>query len=310
SPGASQAMAAAQPALARGRLDGAMRCPADAGTLEVDRCVWGGGSGTYIDQIGAGGYDGRLWSLGGGGQFALGENWIVGGAAGIDNSDYHSDDGFSRADGTTGYVAAAVGRQFGGFSLTGAVAGSWGAFDTSRSVVLPGFTGTAEGDTDVATLSGRVRAAYTFAAAFGYVRPTLDVDLVYTHSSGYTESGAGIYNLDVAAADQTALIATPSLEVGTSFAAADGWAIGGFATVGLSLSTEDEWTTSARLEAAPLEAGRFATRLPIADIIGEVGLGLSVANPAHGVEARVEYEGSFGNDYASHGGLLRLSKRF
>ncbi|WP_226573841.1 autotransporter outer membrane beta-barrel domain-containing protein [Acuticoccus sediminis] len=312
-PGASQAMAAAQSGLARARLDGAMRCPTPFGAtsgLVGESCVWADGGGSWSEQDGIAGYDGTTWGLGGGAQTAFGEAWIAGGTAGFENGSYDSADGLSRADGTTGYLAAALGRRFGAFTLTGAVSGSWGAFDTKRRIGVPGFAGTAKGQTDVATLGGRVRAAYRLANAFGYVQPMVDLDLLYTHTSGYDETGAGIYNLDVAAQDQLAFIATPAVEIGASAAVGAGWAVGGFAIAGVSLSTEDEWETEARLQAAPVGAGAFTATLPIADVVGHLGLGLSLGHQASGFDARVEYNGAFGDDYQSHGGFLRITKTF
>ncbi len=312
-PGASQAMAAAQVALTKGRLDGAMHCPTQIGTpqtVDEDGCAWASGGGSYADQSGTNGYDGSMFGFSGGAQFSFNDNWIWGLGAGYEHSSYDGNNGISRVDGDTGFLAIALGRRFGDFTLSGAVAGSWGEFDTDRQVMVPGFVGTATGGTDVGTLSARIRAAYTMSNALGYVTPILDLDLVHTRAGGYTENGAGLFNLDVNSEAKTALVVTPSVEFGISHALQGGWAVGASATVGVSLSTEDDWSTSASLVAAPDGAGEFSTSLPIPTVLGRLGFGVSLANVDAGFEAKLEYNAALGDDYQSYGGMFRLEKRF
>ena len=313
SPGASQAMAAAQVSLSKGRLDGALSCPVGGGKAtgsDADGCMWANGGASYTDQSGTNGYDGTVFGFSGGAQFNLDENWIAGIAAGYDHSSYDGNNGTSSVEGDTGFLALALGRRFGGLTLSGAVAGSFGAFDTERQIAVPGFAGTATGDTDLGTLSARVRAAYTMSNAVGYVTPILDIDLVHTRASGYTESGAGIFNLDVDSEAATALVVTPSVEIGTSRALKGGWSVAASAIAGISLSTEDDWSTSASLVAAPVGADAFSTSVPIAEVVGRIGLGVSLANLDAGFDVKAEYNGAFGNDYQSHGGRLRFTKKF
>ncbi|WP_157015544.1 autotransporter outer membrane beta-barrel domain-containing protein [Mesorhizobium xinjiangense] len=313
SPGGSQAAAAAQATLAAGRLDGALRCPTFSGEAtrrNEESCFWADAGGAAIEQDGLPGYDGTVWGLGTGGQVEFGDNWFAGGAIGYEDSQFDGTDGLTSADGGTGYLAVALGRRFGDFTLSAALAGSYGSFDTTRSLFLPDFSGTAEGNTDVTTLSARLRAAYTMGTERAYLRPSVDLDVVYTHASGYTESGAGIYNLDVFSQEQTALIATPAVEIGGSRPLTDGWNMGGFASAGVSFSSEDAWETDATLTAAPDGAGTFSTTLPIADVVAKLRAGISFTNEDNDLEVKLEYDGAFGDDYSSHGGLLRLSKRF
>jgi uncharacterized protein YhjY with autotransporter beta-barrel domain len=311
-PGASQAMAAASVTLMKGRMDGAMRCPvipAPGQETDEDTCIWAEGGGAWSDQDGPAGYDSTLWGFGTGGQTNISENWIVGGAVGYERTEFDASDDRSSASGDTGYIAASVGREFGAFTLSGALAASYGSFETRRQVSVPGFSGTADGDTDVVSLGARARAAYTVGTEAGYIRPSVDLDVVYTHASGYNETGAGIFNLDVDDSNETAFVATPAIEVGGSMALSGGWRAGGYVSAGLSLSTEDEWETEATLAAAPSGTGTFETTLPIADVIARVGVGVLIANDKD-FEAKLEYNGALGDDYSSHGGLFRLSKRF
>jgi outer membrane autotransporter protein len=313
SPGGSQAAAAAQATLAAGRLDGALRCPTYSGeatSRSGESCVWAEAGGADIQQDGLPGYDGTIWGLGTGGQVAFGDNWFAGGAIGYEDSRFEGTDGLTSADGGTGYLAAALGRRFGDFTLSAAVAGSYGSFDTTRSLFLPDFSGTAEGNTDVTTMSARLRAAYTMGTERAYLRPSVDLDVVYAYASGYTESGAGIYDLNVSSQEQTAFIATPAVEIGGSRPLGNDWHLGGFASAGVSFSSEDAWETDATLAASPDGVGTFRTTLPIADVVAKLRAGVSFVNESNDLEVKLEYDGAFGDDYSSHGGLLRLSKRF
>jgi uncharacterized protein YhjY with autotransporter beta-barrel domain len=68
---------------------------------------------------------------------------------------------------------------------------SYGWYDNTRTIRIPGFVGQAEADPDIYNVSARMRAAYTFAQGSYYVRPLVDFDLIYSHAEGYRETGAG-----------------------------------------------------------------------------------------------------------------------
>ncbi|WP_226574005.1 autotransporter outer membrane beta-barrel domain-containing protein [Acuticoccus sediminis] len=312
SPGASQAAAAAQSSLALGRLDRVMSCPAFSGGTAIvseNSCVWAEFGAATASQGGDPGYDATDWGFAGGGQVEIRPSWFAGVAFGYISSDYDSSDGLSTADGDSGYIAAAVKHEIGAFTIAGGVAGSYGSYDVDRRVTLPGFSGTAEGTSHITTLSARARLAYTAGTEVAYIRPFLDLDLIYANASGYTENGAGIYNLKVGDQDQTTFVATPAVEVGARVDLAEEWQARLFATAGLSLSTEDDWTTTAELVAAPAGTGTFDTTIPIADVVGRLGTGVTLTGPK-GFDLRAQYGGTFGDDYWSHSGTVRLTKRF
>jgi len=312
SPGGSQAAAAAQAGLAQSRLDKTMSCPAFSGEdarLGEDACIWGEVGGAYVDQSGSGGYDGTIAGVAGGGQFAFNEGWFGGLAVGYENSNLDALDGLSSTDGETGFLSAGLKRQIGAITLGAGLSGSWGHYDVDRSVNAPGFAGTASGESDIATVAGRVRVAYTIANEDAYLTPLVDLDVVYTHASGYTETGAGLFNLAVEDNEQTAFVATPGVEAGARVDLSNGLTARVFASAGLSLSTEDDWTTTAALAEAPAGSGTFDTTIPSADVVGRVGLGIQLSN-SQGFDLRGQYDGAFGDDYQSHSGTLRIVKRF
>ena len=82
-----------------------------------------------------------------------------------------------------------------------------------------------------------------------------------------------------------------------------------FAKAGLSLSNADEWSSVARLDMADASAGSFTSSVPVADQLGRVSVGLSLAT-TETFEARLEYSGAFGDDFASHGLGLGITTRW
>ena len=167
----------------------------------------------------------------------------------------------------------------------------------------------ASGRTDIASYGARLHGSRVFGNAAGYLRPALDLDLVHTRAAGYTETGAGAYNLAVDDQSQTILVATPSVEIGRRMALNGGLALSVYANAALSLSNADEWTTVARLDGAAPGAGTFRSSVPVADRLGRVSLGLALARGA-GFEARIEYGGAFGSDFTSHALGLGVTARF
>ncbi|WP_162497426.1 autotransporter outer membrane beta-barrel domain-containing protein [Roseovarius dicentrarchi] len=310
-PGGAQGIAAAQVALSQARMGSVMACRNGKNVISLGdpgSCGWLQADATRIDQDGTGGYDGTQYGIGGGVRFRFGDDWAAGFAAGIGQGDYDSDSGQSSAEGTSGYVVAGLGRSFDRLEISGALMASYGDYDLTRLTAIPGFQRAATGDTDVLTYGARVRAAYTFGSDAGYVRPAFDLAVIHTDVSGYTETGAGLFDLTVGSQAQTSFAATPSIEFGGNMKLQNGWNLDGYANVGVSFLSDDDWTVSAGFAGAP-GAGRFSSSVPIPDRVGNIGLGVILSDTA-GFQAQVEYGGSFGKDFNSHSLSLELSKKF
>jgi hypothetical protein len=315
SPGVSGAAAAGSIATTQQHLDLLLSCPMfAAGTsfLTETECGWAQAGGQVLDQKASGGisgFDTTTYSMQAGAQFEVSPDWFVGIAGGYDRSDIRGDDGRVNADGDTLYAGVSLKHEIGPWLLSGAVAGSYGWYDNTRSIRIPGFAGQAEGDPEIYNLSARVRAAYTVAQDPYYVRPLVDLDLIYSHASGYRETGAGALDLLVDDAGQWSFHATPAVEVGTRVEINETTVMRAFAGAGVSFSSVDSWDTSARLASAPAGIGSFDSEVPLADVVGRFTAGLDIAKD-NGFSLRVEYNGSFSDTYTSHGGSLRLSHKF
>jgi outer membrane autotransporter protein len=315
SPGVSGAAAAGSIAMTQQRLDLLLSCPMVAGSTSMlveTECAWAPADVQALDQKASGGisgFDATTYALRAGTQFEVAPNWFVGFAGGYDRSDIRGDDGRVNADGDTLYAGVSLKHEIGPWLLSGAVAGSYGWYDNTRLIRIPGFEARAESDPDVYNLSARVRAAYTFAQDPYYVRPLVDFDLIYSHASGYRESGAGMLDLQVDDAGQWSFHATPAVEVGTRVEVNETTVMRAFAGAGVSFSSIDSWDTSARLASAPAGIGTFDSEVPLADVVGRLTAGVDLAND-NGFSVRAQYSGSFSDTYTSHGGSLRLSHKF
>jgi outer membrane autotransporter protein len=281
-------------------------------SLVETSCVWSQADAQTLDQKAGGGvsgFDATTYALRAGAQFEVSPDWFVGIAGGYDRSDIRGDDGRVNADGDTLYAGVSLKHEIGPWLLSGALAGSYGWYDNTRTIRIPGFTAQAEGDPEIYNVSARVRAAYTVAQDPYYVRPLVDLDLIYSHASGYRESGAGALDLVVDDAGQWSFHATPAIEVGTRVEINETTVMRAFAGAGVSFSSADSWDTSARLVGAPSGIGTFDSEVPLADVVGRFTAGLDLAKD-NGFSLRVEYNGAFSDTYTSHGGSLRLSHKF
>lgn len=309
--GSAQAIAAAQVMQTSSWLDDAMDCGARAGAVVTENggnCFWAGVANDNLSQDGTGGYHGDIRGVGFGGQIRVAPALTLGFTAGGGDADLDGRDGLSSAEGTSGYAGISLTRDIGSLALSAGLTGSYGEYDTERHIRIPAFAATAEGTTDITTVGARLRAAYTASLGAAYLKPKLDLDLVHVRASGYDESGAGILDLEVEDASQTALITTPALEFGAGVPIGSAWTLAGFGEAGVSFSSADDWESHADFKGAESDS-RFSSTISMPDTLARYGAGISLANDS-GFEARLEYRGASGDGYESDGGFLKLVKAF
>ncbi len=310
-PGSALAAAAAQSILSQARMDGAMTCGGrPLGDLDrMGNCSWLDIGGFSFDQSGPGAYSGSQWAIGGGAQFYSDNMWKLGISVGYEAASFTANGGQSSADGDAGYLALAAGRALGDIDVMAALTASYGTYDLERRVSLPSVSATAFGKTNITSYAARLQGAQTFGTSAGYIRPALNLDLVHTRASGYSETGAGSLNLQVQDQSQTVFIATPSVEFGRTMALTNGMTLAMFANASFSLANSDAWTSVASLTSASTGSGQFTSTVPIADRLGRVGLGVSLIR-SDLFEARLEYEGAVGQDFNGHSVAVGVKMRF
>jgi hypothetical protein len=88
--------------------------------------------------------------------------------------------------------------------------------------------------------------------------------------SGYHESGAGAFDLDVDSTDELVFSATPGLELGARLTMPDGSPLRAYAGIGLSLLSANNWEADARFEDAPASAGDFRNEVSTRNVLGRL----------------------------------------
>lgn len=312
----TNAAGAAGISLGQQHLDRLMSCPAfDGGTAVVTEtsCVWVIGSGGRFDQRsfdGAGSYSDTTYSTAFGVQGEVAENWFLGVAAGYDDSTI-SGDGVS-SDGATGWGGVSLKHEIGPWQLAAAVSGQFGSFDNSRAAWIGDVGGVAEGTSDLGGVAGRLRAAHMFGDDRFYAKPYVELDLLHTSLSGYTETGASQLDREVFGSSEWTAMATSAVEFGTRLNLGGGQVLRAYGKAGVTFSSTDEWSNSARLRHVPAGVGGFDVVLPLDDVFARVGAGLDLGlgSLKRGLSVRAEYEGAFSEHTSRNTGSLRLSLDF
>ncbi|WP_285675152.1 autotransporter outer membrane beta-barrel domain-containing protein, partial [Paralimibaculum aggregatum] len=194
-------------------------------------------------------------------------------------------------------------------AVSAGVTAGWGQFDTERRLAFGGTPELAEGEQDVTALGARLRAAYTVGFEAAYLRPALDLDVIHVDAGGYAERGAGALDLAVSGSDETAFVATPSVEGGAVFDIAEGLALRAYARAGASFSTVDSFAAEARFAGAPAGTGSFASAVAVADTVGRVSAGLRLMSETW-MDVDLRYDGAFAGDFTEHAARLNIAVRF
>lgn len=101
---------------------------------------------------------------------------------------------------------------------------------------------------------------------------------------------------------------TPGVEIGTRVNVAPDLPARLFAGAGVSFLSEDSFEVSSRF-AGISEMDGFVTKMPINDTVGHVTAAIDLQK-VHGLQLKLQYEGSFAENFQSHGGQLRFGYRF
>ncbi len=315
SPNSGMAPGARLAAGARAFANAAMSCPQFDGTTSMlveGECIWAGLTGRTAAQAGTEGIssfrlNSTTWQAGG--QRNMGGGWFLGGSIAYENSRLSTTDGLNSGRGQAGFGAITGKYQTGPWLFSGAVFGGGGAFNSTRTITLPGFGSIARGSPTLAQVGGALRATYTIGREELYLRPSMTLSLVHARSSAYRESGAGLLNLDVAAASHTVAGLTPALELGGRVNLQNGAVLRLFTSAGLNLLSSGNWSQDSRLVSAPAGAGRFTSELQTDQVVGRVVAGVQVY-ATNRLELRLQYEGEYSANLTGHGGSFALAYRF
>lgn len=227
----------------------------------------------------------------------LSEDWSISAALGYERTDFDGERSYGESKGDAAFGGLGVTRPFGAFELGSAATLGWGRCETERDLSSFDVAATAEDDYDALSIAGRVGAAYNADLGGAWLRPALDLDVVHVSADRYTESGGGALELRVEDSDETAFVATPSLEVGTIFSIGEGFGFRTYARGAVSVSTLDKY--EARAGFAGVGAGGFTSAVVVSDLVGRVGVGVDLLGKGN-VDLGLRYDGAFSDTLSGH----------
>jgi hypothetical protein len=206
---------------------------------------------------------------------------------------------------------AALKHQIGPWLFAAALDAGYDALNTTRYI---GFAGAqaATSASSVWRLDSRFRAAYVAEFGSAYVKPSLDLDVIYTALPGFSEAGAGPLGLNVASANKVAFAASPMVELGQTYFLANGPALRPFLQGGATLLSNNTWSLNSTFEGAPAGVAPFTTLTSLPQTLWKVSAGIDIFGVARipGLDLRLEYQGRFGPGYNDQTGLVKLSRQF
>jgi len=313
SPGVLAAPAALKQANMVAFSNSLMSCPnyVGTGTQMAERdCVWGRITGNSTRMDGSGGTpglksEGVTYQMGT--QRNIAPNWYVGVAGAYENNTIRSDGRRQSIKGDTGYLGVSLKYEDGPWAFSGALTGSYGSFDNTRSSPLMGAQ--ADSNSHVTSIAQRLRASYTHAMDNSYIKPLVDLDVIHTRMSSFDESGAGALNLHVEGVSKWTAIISPAVEFGGRFDLKNGYTVRPYASVGMSLSSTGKWDTRARFASAPDGTDLFKSTLNTGRVFGQISGGVQLLSK-NGMDVRLQYDGLLSSKVRSHSASLKASWQF
>ena len=275
-------------------------------------CAWARGVYSTYDRTAVGGdltgFESRSTEIMGGVQMAIaGTDWRLGGSVGYRASDRNGDGGSSSKGGS--FSAGAVVKYTPGpFLFAAAVSASRGSYDTQRTVDFGGFTDLLSGETDVTTVSGRVRAAYTLQSGAFYMRPMVDLSATYVRTGAFTETG-GIASVSTGGVTNTVLAAMPAVEIGGQIQVGEDLLVRPYLRGGVNFYSGNDYSLTGVFTADGNAATPFTIGTSSEDVLWTVSTGVDVLKGNLGT-LQIFYEGAFGKNTAINAGGAKFSVNF
>ena len=297
-------------------VDSMMSCHLPAGpfaALTEVPCDWAKLTGSFASvgsSSSSSGYKDQAARLQAGRQFQIAPGWFgefaVGYEAGRTTTDNFATTLADRYD-----FGAALKHQIGPWLFAAALDAGYDALDTTRYI---GFAGeqVAKSSPSVWRLDSRFRAAYVAEFGNAYVKPSLDLDVIYTGVPGFSEAGAGALNLNVASSNKVVFTASPMVELGRTWLFRNGAALRPYIQGGATFLSNNTWSVNSTFEGAPAGVSPFTTLTSLPQTLAKVAAGIDIFGVAgiRDLDLRLEYQGRFGNGYTDQTGLVKLSRQF
>ncbi|MDN2581716.1 autotransporter outer membrane beta-barrel domain-containing protein [Aquibium sp. ELW1220] len=275
-------------------------------------CAWGRAVYSEYDLEATNGdltgFNTRSTEIMGGVQMAIdGTPWRIGGSIGYRSSDRDGDGGAS-SEGDSFSAGAVVKYAPGPLLLAASLSASHGSYDTLRPIAFGNFTDLLSGETDVTTVSGRLRAAYTMQTGGFYLRPMVDASVTYVKTGAFTESG-GIASVSTDGVDNTVLALMPAVEIGGQVELGGDILLRPYLRGGVGLYTGNDYALTGVFNADGNAATAFTIGTSSEDVLWTVSAGVDILKGDMGT-LQIFYEGAFGQDTTINAGGAKFSVNF
>ncbi|MBS1143221.1 MAG: Outer rane autotransporter barrel [Proteobacteria bacterium] len=179
--------------------------------------------------------------------------------------------------------------------VSASLSAGYGHFNAQRlvDIVSPGIHASSKQDVWSASLQGRVSHDIMNSES-AYIRPMLGLGVSYVTRNGYSESGAGGANLNVAKENDTFVSLQPAVEFGGEFGmGGEGTLLRHFIRLGAThFLGSNERRITASLEGAPAGVEPFTVVTRSDRTYGDLALGIDILRKS-GTTLRIEYNGQF-----------------
>ena len=310
---AMQAPVAILPLANRMFLNRTMSCPStDISNQQSQEqsCFWGDVQGNWLDRSAhhddsGFSYDSVRYIIGG--QHPLGNGWVAGGGVSYEHAKGRATNVALRSSGDNFSGMAFVRKVDGAWSYAGALSAGYGSYDTDRSIVTSEGLIQPSADWDAHFVSLRLQAAYTHQMDGFYVKPAVDVDLMYQHVPAYSEKGGGAFNLAFEGTSALRTMISPSVEFGARIEK-ETIVLRPYLGLGVNWMPNNDWKTDAYLK-QDKSGDRFRLSQSLPSVFGEYRVGMDI-DTGTDVVLRAEWRQRIGERYNDRSAQLQLGVKF
>jgi hypothetical protein len=302
-------------------LGSAMRCPVFLGAstlLGEDSCAWARFAGQVDYQYsgdGGAAYQASSTAYRLGAQKEVGPGWFLGGSLGTAQNWLRA--GNTTTSGQTYETSMAVKHTAGPWLFAGSFALQSGAFQNSRTVILPaagtvpGASGVLTSDSSALIAGGRLRAAYELPYETTYIRFYGDLDVVYNHMPAFQESvsSQGLLPFAVGSSSRTAVIISPMMQFGGRWDYDDATTLRPFIEMGIGIQPTNTQVVYASLVGANPADGAINAKISSPAVFGKANLGVQLYRAGR-FDLRAEYGVQVAGNYFSQRGMLSAAYHF
>ena len=281
--------------------------------IREHQCAWAKVTGGITTQNANSenlGYREEAARIGAGTQLQIQPDWCVGFGAGYERG--HVTSGAAVLDANRYDIGLTAKYVPGPWLLAAAVDGGYAEVNAYRNIGgFPQPNLTANSNSGIWHLDGKLRGAYLLETANVYAKPMADFDVIYLYMPAFSEYGAGALGLNVNSMSDVLFAGTPAVEFGATFNAG-GYYLRPHATLGATFFSKNSLSVGATFAGTPAGVAPFITSSTFPQTVARLSAGLDLISSklTGGVDIRLQYDGMFADGYQSHTGGAKVSVRF